>query len=627
MPNNLPASPVDTTNAPVTGDLQQTPQNMQPNLTSQEQMMAAETQGASAPPIGTTPGPAPVPGTPAAAAQHHGVLGEIFQTLAGGKKKEWQQTESGPVATYRDLKPGEMARGILAAAITGLAGGYDPANRGRGPAMSAAFSGGFKAEQQAREKQEAGAEQEAQQQFKNAGASQERMLAAHRDALAQQEGIRAAQEFDLKQQSMKDQIARGERLDAQALADRDALDMTKLLDMENSRGTQVTGADGKPLIFGSPHDLMEYVNASPANHARAFGTDSFMNTVPLRDPRDNKWYIYQRPIDDHTERWMGVELDPKTHEPIKNKNGDMVADKNNPWYGPDGKPHVPPGKMTPAQFNADNRSSQLVRAEELKNSLTSEQIALDNERLKREQKADNALTIANQHLAEAGDDINGINPTTKLPWVTRDDRNALQNELTPQVVGLTKFMDQLDKEIKELQDVDPKDPLVKEKKAASSDALGELRQLTVKQKALSTGSSDAIADNMRKTHGDDTEAIKKDISKLSPGMQKTVLEKIKTPPANEELESAMRADPKLKISVDHLDKAKPEDRLAQIQDSINKGYLNNSQAGLLAKRYNLQLSAAASAPDVSKFSPTPADIIQQNLNNPNRTDIGVPPAL
>ena len=118
-------------------------------------------------PAGGQASPQPQPGTDAAAQQHQSALGEIFQTLAGGKKKVWQQTDKGPVATYEDLKPGEMARGILAAALSGLAGGYDPARRGKGPAMAAAFSGGFKANEERVEKQEAGKAEEAQKQFQN----------------------------------------------------------------------------------------------------------------------------------------------------------------------------------------------------------------------------------------------------------------------------------------------------------------------------------------------------------------------------------------------------------------------------------------------------------------------------
>src|SRR5208337_1378102 len=75
--------------------------------------VAPSAQPSPAPTAAPTPvtpaqAPAPTPGTPTAEAQHHGVLGEIFQTLAGGKKKVWQQTDKGPVATYQDLKPGEM---------------------------------------------------------------------------------------------------------------------------------------------------------------------------------------------------------------------------------------------------------------------------------------------------------------------------------------------------------------------------------------------------------------------------------------------------------------------------------------------------------------------------------------
>src|SRR6267143_5427902 len=106
----------------------------------------------------TTPAPLPrgtqlntdpnaVPGS---VEPHHGLLMSAFQDLAGGKKTTYRQTENGPVPVKENLQPGEMARSILAAALTGLAGGF---KAGRGKGAAGAFSAGFEAEEAAKTKQ------------------------------------------------------------------------------------------------------------------------------------------------------------------------------------------------------------------------------------------------------------------------------------------------------------------------------------------------------------------------------------------------------------------------------------------------------------------------------------------
>src|SRR5260370_911567 len=52
---------------------------------------------------------------------HHGMLASIFQDLAGGQRTTYRQTESGPVPVKENLSGHDIARGILAAALTGLA--------------------------------------------------------------------------------------------------------------------------------------------------------------------------------------------------------------------------------------------------------------------------------------------------------------------------------------------------------------------------------------------------------------------------------------------------------------------------------------------------------------------------
>src|SRR5260370_30131616 len=77
---------------------------------------------------------------------HHNLLMSAFQDLAGGKKVTYRQTGNGPVPVRENLQPGEMARNILAAALTGLAGGFKTRG-GPGGNKGAAFTAGFEAEE------------------------------------------------------------------------------------------------------------------------------------------------------------------------------------------------------------------------------------------------------------------------------------------------------------------------------------------------------------------------------------------------------------------------------------------------------------------------------------------------
>ena len=575
-------------NAPQTGQIvdsgtpseqQAAPDTSVPVTAATPQQPVAPTTPAQAAP-GTAAGLTPQPPTAGQTAKH--VLGDIFQTLAGGQKTVWEQTPNGPMPTKVDLKPGEMARGILAAAITGLAGGYDPANRGKGPAMASAFSGGFKANEQRVEKQEGKQEQEAQQEFKNLGISEERQLAAHRDALAQQESIRAAQKHNIDMQVTKTNLERGERLDAEHIADRDAADSTKLIDAKNSGGVPVKDADGTVLAFKSDHDLMQYVQASDANAARVFGTNQMMNTERLRDPSTGMIYVYQRPIDDHTPRWMGVQTD-KEGKPVLDKEGKMQIDKANPWYGPDGKARVPASKMTPAEFNADLRSSQQIRGEELRNKLTSVEIAQHNEEYNQMVKNDNAQKLAEKHLAEAGDDLDN-------PIVTADDKNYMMNTVLHQSQGASVLVKTLEDEINKKEAADPKDPELPALRTQADTAKQQLQQYQSQAQMLSKNGTQSIIDYQRRIHGDDIDAIKKDISTLPPAQQKIVLDGVKKP--------AIPSDPLVAQMIDAFGKAgsSKEQIVASIEKQLQAGRINLQQANQVYNYHGITPPGSAAVP-------------------------------
>src|SRR5260370_35558725 len=94
------------------------------------------------------------------------MLASIFQDLAGGKRTEYRQTESGPVAVKVNLRPGEMAQSILSAALVGLSGGLKT-HGGPGGDKGQVFAAGFAAEQAQKGKQETEDKEKTHKQFKH----------------------------------------------------------------------------------------------------------------------------------------------------------------------------------------------------------------------------------------------------------------------------------------------------------------------------------------------------------------------------------------------------------------------------------------------------------------------------
>ncbi|MDE2106156.1 MAG: hypothetical protein KGL39_53530, partial [Patescibacteria group bacterium] len=181
--------PKDVPNAPVT-----TPPDVTAGAAPPADLAAAAPVPTAAPagpptPTGATVFPAR-PGAPVSD-EHHRMIGRVFNTIFTNKTEDWAQTPQGPVKVQREMAPGEVARGILAAAVTGMAAGYAPAVRGRGP--GAAASAGFEAAKEQREADAATKERQAQEQFKTAGEAQEREIRAAENARAQVRSVEESQ--------------------------------------------------------------------------------------------------------------------------------------------------------------------------------------------------------------------------------------------------------------------------------------------------------------------------------------------------------------------------------------------------------------------------------------------------
>lgn len=357
------------------------------------------------------------------------VLGEIFQTIAGGKKKEWVQTPQGPVAQYRDLKPGEMARGILAAAITGLASGYDPARRGKGPAMASAFAGGFEGEQAAREKKAGQAEAEAQKEFQNKGVAEERQLARERAAREQQ---RLVSELTLSAKQAQEADVR--IANEKTKANNDIIDRQIRAGEEKNRLTagggiqQVDPATGKPLEFATEHDMQEQALKDPKLMSLLHDPkyDSYIQIS--RDPTTGHLFVWKMPPDYATTPvWNGVEKNPDG-SPKRGADGQYIADLKDPLKNAEGKVIVPTGPTTRAAFDKANRENETAAtsADARKtNALARLEIA---QRMKQAKYENDKMRVANEHWDLAKGDPNALDKDGNF-ILTPSDREYLGGNL------------------------------------------------------------------------------------------------------------------------------------------------------------------------------------------------------
>ncbi|MGA7833672.1 MAG: hypothetical protein WCA31_00515, partial [Acidimicrobiales bacterium] len=320
-------------------------------------------QGATPTTTPTTP-MVPAPATSSSAqpqapgwTQDHGakhVLGEIFQTLAGGKKIVYTQGPNGPVKTYQDLKPGEMARGILAAAITGLASGYDPANRGKGPAMSSAFASGYKGEDQERKGLEAQKEQEAQQQFTNQGIAEERKLRLQKAAQDQQESATRMAESTAHTKIMVDEAAEHKELFTET-RNQHNLDQINQNDADRNSMTVLRDGLGRPRTFATWEEAHEALLKDPNQllHPGEYDTKIDM------DPISSMYTVYEKPKGydtKETERFAKLDKDGN---PERDKDGNYIP---NGQKGPDGQV-MSPTPMTGARYDQWVRDTNKAKYE------------------------------------------------------------------------------------------------------------------------------------------------------------------------------------------------------------------------------------------------------------------------
>src|SRR5258708_6566886 len=182
---------------------------------------------------------------PGSVEPHHGILLSAFQDLAGGKKTTWRSSPDGPVAVKENLQPGEMARNILAAALTGLAGGFKTRG-GPGGNKAQAFTAGFEAEEAAKTKQETDKKQNAQQEFQNKNVADEMTLRKAANARDQQRSIDLAQEHAMHMDQARQNLEQGKFEFAQRTTEFEQRQADRMNLLSTLGAKPIIYPDGKP---------------------------------------------------------------------------------------------------------------------------------------------------------------------------------------------------------------------------------------------------------------------------------------------------------------------------------------------------------------------------------------------
>ena len=383
--------------------------------TQEQPTAAAPTQAA---PVGA-PAPAAAPSRMQQIEQgSKHVLGEIFQTLAGGKKAVWTQTPNGPVKTYEDLKPGEMARGILAAAITGLASGYDPANRGKGPAMSSAFAGGVKGEQERQEKQATTAKNEAQEQFVNKNAADELLMKKQRFATEQQASM---QDYAKTTQMMDQSATRAKQegivFDQQQRSYFDAQDAKYTGELaKGGKPIDDPKNPGQPLTFWDKQTAQQYAN----EHGKELVAPGEFDTKIMLRP-DGAFVVMKTPLAEKEKRsWRFAEMDPKNPTQPKMKDGKVV---------PSGQKDQSGNVIPPTIMSGEDYGNKVTELDAHAKSSASAQDLLSQAAERRAIAAKDAqYTAAQNQFTKSGNDPNAVDISNGAPIVSDKNRGMLVNQ-------------------------------------------------------------------------------------------------------------------------------------------------------------------------------------------------------
>jgi hypothetical protein len=485
---------------------------------------------------------------PGSAEPHHGLLASIFQDLAGGKRTEFRQTDSGPVPVKVNLKPGEMAQSILSAALVGLSGGLKT-HGGPGGNKGQAFTAGFEAEEKQRTGQEEGKKEAAQKEFQNKNVADEMTLRKAANARDQQRSIDLAQEHSMHMEQAKQALEQGKFEFAQRTTEFEQRQADRMNLLRTLGATPLTYPDGKPVEeFNSPEEAAAWANK---NSALAIQSGKY-NTVFEVDPVTNRYVIMQKPKSWDDPQWLGVKVDPKTNLPVKDKDGQMIPDGS--FKNTNGKVEVPAGQMTPHQLY-DSQTRLL----DLRNKELSREEALERLRnMKRERIKDEQQQKADDEYNRAGGNPDAIDEKTGNFIVSPSSRTILQQRFIKEAAMEGTILNAAQKEMDRVGQpgasaTDEEKREYEGMKQQADQARDNLRQLQINMGLLARtpNVADVMVNNVRKQFTNDAGVLDEQAALAS-------VEKITAP-------SAIKQQIRQKLS------AEPPNRPPEQLDAVIKG--------------------------------------------------------
>lgn len=267
--------------------------------------------------------PAPTATASLTPTNRQGWLGKVFQTLAGGARTEYSvDPQTGQMTeTKVPLKPGEMFRGILAGALTGLAAGATE----HGPhAGMEALGAGYVGRSEQLQQQDTLKRQEAQQEFQNEGEAQTRTLQLHADYRAQQASIRDAQTHQMQMKLWQAQLSNDNFQNAQNVLAAHEKQVAQW-NADAALGLTPLAVNGQPLPeFNSPDDAWAYLQQNPGLIKSAIGNGQ---TRLRLDPQTMQYAIMVKPPDSSDLKWYGAKMDPNNPgKPLRDKAGGVIPD-------------------------------------------------------------------------------------------------------------------------------------------------------------------------------------------------------------------------------------------------------------------------------------------------------------
>jgi hypothetical protein len=424
-------------------------------------------------PAGTQLNPSAI--IPGQAEPKSSILQSVFQTIAGGKKTSWVQTPDGPKQQTENLAPGTISRNILAAALTGLAGGYG-VQGGPGAGKARAISAGFNAETENLDKQKQLKQQQAQTQFKNQQEADEltlRKAADHRDQLRSMELM---QEHEIGMRREQQQLDAGQFDLVARGADRQLAQAARW-DLLKEAGVTPLLQNGKPIPeFKTEQEASDFAN----KNANLVIQPGKYNTTIEYNPDTLSWSVMQKPITWDTPQYLGMKIDPKTRLPLKDKDGNYEPDGT--FKDVNGKSVAPASMMTQRDFFNSQVANTKAQGE---SALTKENIAEIRARtmaLRIANKKDLDETQAGKEWNAAGGDVNAVDAKGNF-IVSPTSRIYIEKKIAADAATESKNLETFTKQISAL---DPKDPEYAGLKDDIDNTRSVLRQLQVNQKLLTS---------------------------------------------------------------------------------------------------------------------------------------------